>query len=286
METSHSFRFDNLSMLTDTLDDILDLQDSDISEEQTTTTTVHLDAIPAETQLTPKDTIVTANTYDSLQLSEELESQLEQYLRDVYGPTNERWVYLYKEKLNMIPEDNQPLLVLIDVQFVGNQLTEIAIAHRLQNFIFHRVYPTCQRTRDSNIFNRRFNAHNYRKEKRHNRSSIYRKNMDYVKQYCGCRGQNFHHSKRIFNDDNYFKSLPKGENVIYVIRGLNKKEFLEMFLEKYGLSAAIRTYPLHLTTKHDKYTTCFAHATPQGHCSVGNLTQMINYYKQCENFIV
>lgn len=277
METSSSFNLDDLTaMLDNASEDILELQESSGED-------VIDDIVPAvEAATEPK---MPKNNYDSLQLSAEYDNQLELYLNDVYGPTSERWVYLYRERLSLIPAEHQPLLVMMDVQFVGNQLTEIAIAHRLQNFLFHRVYPTCHRFTNNSIFNRRFNSHNYRKEKRCNRSAVYRRNMDYVKQYCSCEGKNYHHSKCIFNDDAYFKSLPSGDNVIYVIRGLNKKEYLEMFMQKYNISAAIRTYPLHLTTNHEKYTTCFAHATPQGHCSVGNIIQMINYYNQCEEFI-
>lgn len=219
------------------------------------------------------------SAYDRLELDTEEHDRLEQHLTAVYGPSKNRMVYLYKELLDLIPPHEKPHLVFVDVQFVGQQLSEIAIVDARQNFVFHRVYPTCnRRCSDDTIYNRKFNIHNLRGGK-YSKTMLRHKNLEYGQQYCSCRGKNIYHRSRVFNDTGYFNTLPSGPNVIYIIRGLNKKQFLTQFMQKHNIKAHIRTYPLHLTTQHEKYTTCSAHSSARSHCSVGNIAQMLHYYR-------
>lgn len=278
MDTSDSvsIKFETLSFKSiEEDDDIIDMDAEEFdgidtcgNSEPTTTSTTSQNSIEDN-----------SNTYDSLMMHTEEHNRLEEHLKTVYGPTKNRSVYLYKELLDLIPPNEKPHLVFIDVQFVGQQLSEIAIVDEKQNFIFHRIYPTCNRKCfDDVIYNRKYNIHNLRGGK-YTRTALRRKNLEYGQQYCSCRGKNLFHRNRIFNDVNYFRALPSGSNVIYVIRGLNKKQFLTQFMQKYNIKAHIRTYPLHLTTRHEKYTTCCAHSSSYSHCSVGNIAQMLHYYQ-------
>lgn len=202
-----------------------------------------------------------------------------------YGPAQERWIYLYNEVLDSLKRIQLPHIVIFDVQFVGNQLSEIAIADQHANTLFHRVYPTCNLHRDdSRIFNRRFNAHNYWKTRRgqNTQRPLHSQNLDYVQQYCNCHGTNKYHQHNYICDDFYFNNLPNGPNVVYVVRGKNKKEFLELFMQEHNIQSLIRTYPKHLDINNDCYFTCHAHLSHYSHCSVGNIAQIASYYNICQ----
>lgn len=212
--------------------------------------------------------------------------RLEPCLFTKYGPAKERWIYLYKEVLDEMVEF-KPQLVLVDVQFVGKHLNELVIAYDDNNSIFHRIYPGCQvslANKETFSFRHSYNRHNYQKT-RSGQLPLHIRNADYVSMMCPCVGQNEHHATLLFNDTTFFKRLPSGPNVIYVLRGKNKADFWKNFMVENNLYGHIRTYPHVLSTNAIGYRTCHAHVSAQSHCSVGNIIQMINYYNVCKNQI-
>ena len=230
--------------------------------------------------MTPSDNMDVEMSHWLQEYENALEEQQEEIVKK-YGPAKVQQRYLYKDLLDTLTE--KPTLVLLDVQFVGKQLSEIAIIHENLQFIFARNYPTCRNIKDKFVYHISYNNHNYRKAS--NASGVQKNNLLYVNQICPCNGQNPHHQRVIFNDTNFFRQLPHGENVVYVIRGQNKKEFVERFMKSFDIQSYIRTFPLPLSTKGDDYITCPAHVSSDSHCSVANLCQMMRYYNICVNLI-
>lgn len=204
----------------------------------------------------------------------------EEYLTKNYGPAKDRSIYLYKEVLNKFPAAHRPKLVFLDAQFIGKQVTEIAIAHEGMKTIFHRVLSSRQLMENkSTMYNRLHNSRNYYKSRQN-----LAKRSHYNNQYSNYKEESHFHGLQRFENVQFFAMLPSGSNVIYIVRGFNKKRFLKDLLEKYNISAQIRTYPQRLSIDHKQYVTCYAHNSSQK-CSIGNLAQMMNYYNVCTNLL-
>lgn len=153
--------------------------------------------------------------------------------------------------------------VLIDLQFIGGQIAEIAIAAQILQFPYTYAYNTCVSSCEG---------------------SLSRHNQRYLQMYC-CNSKNRSHRRgEVVNTMLPLKLLPR-EGCVFVCRGANKVSTLRSILNSLDFSATntlIYTFPESFT--HNYYSNCSAHRTGDAPCAARNVAQMCDYYNYCRHY--
>lgn len=173
-------------------------------------------------------------------------------------------------------------IILVDVQFVGNEVVEIAVVTPQMPMAFHDIYPMCMihdRKRPVSILTGVQVPPTDYHRKQNNKNTI-NVNMSYVRMNC-CNGYNRNHNSPLRDNKTFFQSLPPF--AVYVLRGHNKHLYWEELLKTYGKNGKIVIFaesffkPGHRQTQ----TNCLAHEHSNAACSLANVRKMSKYYNHC-----
>lgn len=174
------------------------------------------------------------------------------------------------------------IVILVDIQFVGDEPVEIAVCRPDYPVIFHDVYPVCRIRKHNRPINLLTGMPNIIKS---NQKTI-ENNLRYVNMDC-CQGYNGFHSRPMKNNTMFYKTLPN--DAIYVLRGINKHIYWKHLLEFYNKTGHIYLFNDQFyspsSDRRNKRPTghfnCIHHTDKTSACSLANVYQMAMEYQHC-----
>lgn len=178
--------------------------------------------------------------------------------------------------------DEHPALpvILVDLQFVGSEVVEIAVASPQMPVVFHDVYPMCMIDDIKRPLAALTGVVSSGDHKKQNNRNTINANMSYLKMAC-CYGHNRHHNVPMRNNKAFFQCLPPF--AVYVLRGHNKHSYWEELLKTYGKHGKITIFAetFYRPGYRKSHTNCLAHEHANAACSLANVRKMSKYYNHC-----
>lgn len=176
------------------------------------------------------------------------------------------------------------IVILVDIQFVGDEPVEIVVARPDYPIVFHDVYPVCCIRKP----NRPFNLLTHMPNTAKTNQKTFENNVRYVNMEC-CQGYNGFHCRPLKNNTNFYKTLP--DDAIYILRGINKHIYWRNLLKFYNKTGNIylfndQFYSPSLDRRSKRPTghyNCIHHTDKTSACSLANVYQMAMEYEHCKH---
>lgn len=177
------------------------------------------------------------------------------------------------------------IVILVDIQFVGDEPVEIAVCRPDYPVVFHDVYPVCRIRKHNRPISLLTGMPNCIKPTALNPKTI-EYNLRYVNMDC-CQGYNGFHARPMKNNTMFYKTLPN--DAIYVLRGINKHIYWKHLLEFYNKTGHIYLFNDQFyspsSDRRNKRPTghfnCIHHTDKTSACSLANVYQMAMEYQHC-----